>query len=159
MQNLLFYSFRRDIRHFFGVFLAPFVLHCHAVLLFGRVGFSFGDMRAVAETHAKASFLQFQKGCSALCRCCVAPVLSFLLPSCFAVRENIYTAMLFCCSGRQRFFPMATKVRSSSANSCKSFFSTVSEGTFGTFFWCCLAPLLSFTAILFCCSGGYTFFP
>ena len=108
------------------------------------------ELEAVAETHAKASFLQFQKGRSALFRYCLSPVLSF-------------TAMLLCCSGRYKFFPsssrngafrifpvlfgtrfvlhchaallfgrvrlspMATRVRSSSRNSCESFFSTVQK--------------------------------
>ena len=120
-----------------------------------------GSSRDSCKRLAKASFVQFQKGRSALFRCCLAPILSF-------------TAMLFCCWGGCRFFPwrheleavaethaktlsvlfgtcfvlhchavllfgkvrlspMATRVRSSSRNSCKSFLSTVSERTFGTF--------------------------
>ena len=72
------------------LFGTRFVLHCQAVLLFGRVGFSHGDMRVAVETYVKLSFLQFQKRRSALFRCCLAPVLSF-------------TAMLFCCSGGSVF--------------------------------------------------------
>ena len=122
MQKLLFCSFTREVQNFFGVVWHPFCpsLPCCFAVRESKFFPWRQEVEAVAKTHAKASFLQFQEGRSALSWCCLAPILSF-------------TATLFCCSGGY-VFPMATQVRrNSSKNSCKSFFSTVSEGTFKTF--------------------------
>ena len=88
MQKLLFYSFRRDVWHFFAVVWHPFCpsLPFRSSVREGKFFPWQRELEAVAETHAQASFLQFQTGRLALFRCCLAPVLSF-------------TAIPFFCSG------------------------------------------------------------
>ena len=127
--------------------LAPFL--SFTVMLFccsGGYRFFPWRQEAVAETHAKASFLQFQNGRSALSRCCLAPVF-------------LFTAMLFCCSGGYRFFPWRQELEAVAETHAKASFLQFQNGSSSALFRCCLAPVLSFTVMLFCCSGGYRFLP
>ena len=149
MQKLLFYSFRRDVHHIFGVVWHPFYPSLPFCLA-AREGIGIFPMATRVRSSSRNSCKSFLSTVSE------RTFSTFLVLFGTRFVLHCHAALLF---GKVKVFPMATKVRSSSTNSCKSFFSTVSEGTFGTFFWCCLAPLLSFTAILFCCSGGYNFFP
>ena len=102
------------------------------------------EVKAVAETHAKASFIQFQKGRSALLWDCLASVLCF-------------TAMLFCCSGGYKFFPWRQELEAVAETHAKASFLQFQKGRSALFRYC-LSPVLSFTAMLLCCSGR-KFFP
>ena len=104
------------------LFGTRFVLPCHAALLFGRVRLS--PMATKVRSSSRNSCESFFSTVSKR----TFGTFSVLFGTRFVL--HCHAALLF---GRVRLSPMATRVRSSSRNSCKSFFSTVLEGTFGTF--------------------------
>ena len=130
MQKFLFYSFRKDVRHFFGVVWHPFCPSqpcCFAV----REGEVFPMATRIRSSSKKSrkcffstlsvgtcdTFLHFQKGHSVL----FGPFCPSL-PCCFAVREG-------------RFFTWRKEIEAVAETHAKPSFldSTFSQRTFSTF--------------------------
>ena len=106
MQHVSFLQFQNVSEGAFGTFSVlfgtRFVLHCHAVLLFGKVSFFpwRQELEAVAETHAmqKLLFCSFRQEVRHFFGVVWDPFCPSL-PCCFAVREGAFLARRDQCEG------------------------------------------------------------